>query len=102
MLDVLAPSNFAASNPEVLQKAFQSGGQNFVAAANLSYNLDVFVPDEDVGKCLAQERLILGNEHANHCWIGTSTVSLNPPPARSSVESRPPRGSIRSPPSKTA
>src|SRR6202171_1301812 len=31
MLDVLAPSNFAATNPEVLQKAFQSGGQNFVS-----------------------------------------------------------------------
>ena len=31
MLDVLAPSNFAATNPEVLQKAFQSGGANFVA-----------------------------------------------------------------------
>ncbi|WMT79204.1 alpha/beta fold hydrolase [Bradyrhizobium sp. Ash2021] len=30
LLDVLAPSNFAATNPEVLQKAFQSGGQNFV------------------------------------------------------------------------
>jgi polyhydroxyalkanoate synthase subunit PhaC len=30
MLDVLAPSNFAATNPEVLQKAFQSGGQNFL------------------------------------------------------------------------
>jgi polyhydroxyalkanoate synthase subunit PhaC len=30
MLDVLAPSNFAATNPEVLQKAFRSGGENFV------------------------------------------------------------------------
>ena len=30
MLDVLAPSNFAATNPEVLQKAFESGGENFV------------------------------------------------------------------------
>ena len=30
MLDVLAPSNFAATNPEVLQKAFQSGGANFM------------------------------------------------------------------------
>ena len=30
MLDVFAPSNFAATNPEVLQKAFQSGGANFV------------------------------------------------------------------------
>jgi polyhydroxyalkanoate synthase len=31
LLDVFAPSNFAATNPEVLQKAFQSGGQNFVS-----------------------------------------------------------------------
>jgi polyhydroxyalkanoate synthase len=30
LLDMLAPSNFAATNPEVLQKAFQSGGANFV------------------------------------------------------------------------
>jgi polyhydroxyalkanoate synthase len=30
MLDVLAPSNFAATNPEVLQKAFRSGGENFL------------------------------------------------------------------------
>jgi len=31
MLDVLSPSNFATTNPEVLQRAFQSGGQNFVS-----------------------------------------------------------------------
>jgi polyhydroxyalkanoate synthase subunit PhaC len=30
VLDMLAPSNFAATNPEVLQKAFESGGKNFV------------------------------------------------------------------------
>jgi polyhydroxyalkanoate synthase subunit PhaC len=30
VLDMLAPSNFAATNPEVLQKAFQSGGENFL------------------------------------------------------------------------
>ncbi len=30
MLDMMAPSNFAATNPEVLEKAFQSGGENFV------------------------------------------------------------------------
>jgi polyhydroxyalkanoate synthase len=30
VLDMLAPSNFAVTNPEVLEKAFQSGGQNFV------------------------------------------------------------------------
>jgi polyhydroxyalkanoate synthase subunit PhaC len=30
VLDMLAPSNFAATNPEVLRRAFRSGGQNFV------------------------------------------------------------------------
>jgi polyhydroxyalkanoate synthase len=30
VLDMLAPSNFAATNPEVLQKTFRSGGENFV------------------------------------------------------------------------
>jgi len=30
LLDVFAPCNFAATNPQVLQKAFQSGGENFV------------------------------------------------------------------------
>ena len=30
MLDVMSPSNFAATNPEVLRKAFESGGNNFV------------------------------------------------------------------------
>jgi len=30
LLDMLAPSNFAATNPQVLQKALQSGGENFV------------------------------------------------------------------------
>ncbi|CCE04166.1 putative poly-beta-hydroxybutyrate polymerase (Poly(3-hydroxybutyrate) polymerase)(PHB/PHA polymerase)(PHB/PHA synthase)(Poly(3-hydroxyalkanoate) polymerase)(Polyhydroxyalkanoic acid synthase) [Bradyrhizobium sp. STM 3843] len=29
-LDMFAPSNFAGTNPEVLQKTFQSGGENFV------------------------------------------------------------------------
>ena len=30
LLDMFAPSNFAATNPVVLQKALQSGGENFV------------------------------------------------------------------------
>ena len=30
ILDMLAPSNFAATNPTVLDKAFRSGGENFV------------------------------------------------------------------------
>src|SRR5438093_7153689 len=29
MLDVMSPSNFAATNPEVLRKTFESGGNNF-------------------------------------------------------------------------
>lgn len=29
-LDMLSPTNFAATNPEVLDKAFRSGGENFV------------------------------------------------------------------------
>ena len=31
MLDVMSPSNFAATNPEVLKKALQTGGANFVS-----------------------------------------------------------------------
>src|SRR6185436_230111 len=30
MLDVMSPSNFAATNPEVLRRSFESGGNNFV------------------------------------------------------------------------
>jgi polyhydroxyalkanoate synthase len=30
LLDMFAPSNFVATNPHVLEKAFQSGGENFV------------------------------------------------------------------------
>jgi polyhydroxyalkanoate synthase subunit PhaC len=30
VLDMLAPSNFAATNPEVLEKTFRSGGENFI------------------------------------------------------------------------
>lgn len=41
VLDMLAPSNFAPTNPEVLQKAFRSGGENFVfRLAELAERLD--------------------------------------------------------------
>lgn len=30
MLDVMSPSNFAATNPEVLRRTFESGGDNFM------------------------------------------------------------------------
>ena len=51
MLDVLAPSNFAATNPEVLQKAFQTGGENFVAGwlAELVQRLDAPVVGRSAG-----------------------------------------------------
>src|ERR1700692_2086942 len=65
VLDMLAPSNFAATNPEVLQKAFQSGGENFVFGwqnwcNDLMRMLSAGKPAEDekfvVGKTLATSR----------------------------------------------
>ncbi|OIQ77249.1 poly-beta-hydroxybutyrate polymerase [mine drainage metagenome] len=38
LLDVFAPSNFVTTNPQVLQKAFQSGGENFVFGWQNWYN----------------------------------------------------------------
>ena len=65
LLDMLAPSNFAATNPEVLQKAFQSGGENFVFGwqnwcNDLMRALSAGKPAEDekfvVGKTVATSR----------------------------------------------
>jgi len=65
VLDMLAPSNFAATNPEVLQKAFQSGGENFVFGwqnwcNDLMRLLSAGKPAEDekfvVGKTVATSR----------------------------------------------
>jgi len=65
VLDILAPSNFAATNPEVLQKAFQSGGENFVFGwqnwcSDLMRLLSAGKPAEDgqfvVGKTVATSR----------------------------------------------
>src|SRR6202165_5789481 len=65
VLDMLAPSNFAVTNPEVLQKAFQSGGENFVFGwqnwcNDLMRMLSAGKPAEDekfvVGKTVATSR----------------------------------------------
>ncbi len=66
VLDMLAPSNFVATNPEVLKKAFQSGGSNFVAGwqnwcADVMHLLhpekpSAEQPDFVVGRTLATSR----------------------------------------------
>src|SRR5450631_2873255 len=65
VLDMLAPSNFAATNPEVLQKAFQSGGENFAFGwqnwcSDLMRLLSAGKPAEDqqfvIGKTVATSR----------------------------------------------
>jgi polyhydroxyalkanoate synthase subunit PhaC len=63
-LDMFAPSNFAATNPQVLQKAFQSGGENFVQGwrnwlADLTQLLASGKPQDGefvVGKTVATSR----------------------------------------------
>lgn len=58
MLDMLTPSNFAATNPEVLQKAFQSGGENFVLGwQNWCRDLMRVL---SAGKTAGNERFVVG------------------------------------------
>ncbi|WP_456622695.1 MULTISPECIES: PHA/PHB synthase family protein [unclassified Bradyrhizobium] len=58
MLDMLAPSNFAATNPEVLLKAFQSGGENFAFGRQNWYRdlLRLLSP----GKPAGDEQFVVG------------------------------------------
>jgi len=54
VLDMMAPSNFATTNPEVLQKALRSGGENFVFGwqnwcSDMMRLLSVGKPAEDLG-----------------------------------------------------
>ncbi|WP_027519260.1 alpha/beta hydrolase [Bradyrhizobium sp. WSM1417] len=58
MLDMLAPSNFAATNPEVLRKALQSGGENFVLGwQNWSRDLMRIL---SAGKPAGNEQFVVG------------------------------------------
>lgn len=58
VLDMLAPSNFAASNPEVLQKAFRSGGENFVFGWQNWYS--DLIRMLSAGKTAGDEQFVVG------------------------------------------
>jgi polyhydroxyalkanoate synthase subunit PhaC len=91
VLDMLAPSNFAATNPEVLQKAFQSGGENFVfgwqnwfvdwmqlsSAGRLNSNKD-FVVGETVAT--SRGKVVFRNELIELIQYYPSTGKVHPEP----------------------
>nr|WP_249779873.1 alpha/beta fold hydrolase [Bradyrhizobium sediminis] len=92
VLDMLAPSNFAATNPEVLQKAFQSGGENFVFGLQNWYSdwmrmLSAGKPsqqDQDfvVGKNVATSRgkVVFRNELIELLQYYPTTAEVHPEP----------------------
>jgi polyhydroxyalkanoate synthase subunit PhaC len=91
VLDMLAPSNFAATNPEVLEKAFQSGGENFVFGWQNWCNdvmrlLSVGKPAEDqefvVGKTVATSRgkVVFRNELIELIQYYPTTGKVHPEP----------------------
>ena len=91
VLDMLAPSNFAATNPEVLQKAFQSGGENFVFGwqnwcNDLMRVLSAGKPAEDsefvVGKTVATSRgkVVFRNELIELIQYYPTTGKVYPEP----------------------
>src|SRR5664279_1949702 len=91
VLDMLAPSNFAATNPEVLEKAFQSGGENFVFGWQNWCNdvmrlLSVGKPAEDqefvAGKTVAMSRgkVVYRNELMELIQYYPTTGKVRPEP----------------------
>lgn len=91
VLDMLAPSNFAATNPEVLQKALQSGGENFVFGwqnwcSDLMRLLSAGKPAEDsgfvVGKTVATSRgkVVFRNELIELIQYYPTTGKVQPEP----------------------
>ena len=92
VLDMFAPSNFANTNPEVLQKAFQSGGENFVfgwqnwcsdlmrllgGAKNATEN-----PEFAVGKTVATSpgKIVYRNELIELIQYAPTTEKVRPEP----------------------
>ncbi len=91
VLDMLAPSNFAVTNPEVLQKAFQSGGENFVLGMQNWYSdwmrmLSAGKPQQDqnfvVGKNVAMSpgKVVFRNELIELIQYYPSTGKVHPEP----------------------
>ena len=93
VLDMLAPSNFAASNPEVLQKTFQSGGENFIAGWRNWWDdwmrlqsLSAGKPNDDrdfvVGKTVAASRgkVVFRNELIELIQYCPATGKVHPEP----------------------
>jgi polyhydroxyalkanoate synthase subunit PhaC len=92
VLDMLAPSNFAATNPEVLRKAFRSGGENFVFGWQNWYSDWIAlvaagkrpIGDQDfvVGKNVATSRgkVVFRNELIELIQYYPSTGKVHPEP----------------------
>jgi polyhydroxyalkanoate synthase len=91
VLDMLAPSNFAMTNPEVLQKTLQSGGGNFLFGWQNWCNdvmrlLSVGKPAEDqqfvVGKTVATSRgkVVFRNELIELIQYYPTTAKVHPEP----------------------
>ncbi|SFJ78785.1 PHA/PHB synthase family protein [Bradyrhizobium sp. cf659] len=91
MLDMLAPSNFAATNPQVLEKAFQSGGENFVFGwqnwcSDLMRLLSVSKPAGDeqfvVGKTVAASpgKVVYRNDLIELIQYHPTTAQVRPEP----------------------
>ena len=91
VLDMLAPSNFAATNPEVLQKAFQSGGENFAFGwqnwyGDLMRSLSACKPVVDqqfvVGETVATSRgrVVFRNELIELIQYYPTTGKVHPEP----------------------
>jgi polyhydroxyalkanoate synthase len=91
MLDMLAPSNFAMTNPEVLEKAFQSGGENFVFGwqnwcGDLMRMLSVAKPAGNeqfvIGKTVAASpgKVVYRNELIELIQYHPTTVPVRPEP----------------------
>jgi polyhydroxyalkanoate synthase len=91
MLDMLAPSNFAMTNPQVLEKAFQSGGENFVFGgqnwcSDLMRLLSSAKPTGDeqfiVGKTVAVSpgKIVYRNELIELIQYHPTTAQVRPEP----------------------
>ena len=91
VLDMMAPSNFATTNPEVLQKALRSGGENFVFGwqnwcSDMMRLLSVGKPAEDhgfaVGKNVATAcgKVVFRNELIELIQYSPTTGKVHPEP----------------------